>query len=94
MSAVSHFLAGIIQSSDGHTPSSARVIGVVLAIAFIVKMFVHPDVGVLTACGGFACVCLGLRDGGPLDSFLQAKVAIAASAPGATPAPPLPASAA
>lgn len=89
MSALLHWLAGVVASADGTTPSSTRIAGMLLILTLIVGTFVHIALATLTLIASTALLCLGIRDGGPLDSWFQTKVAVAATAAGVPP-PPLP----
>ncbi len=79
----------MLASSDGATASSTRVCGVLCVIAFIVKMFWKPDASVLTADGVLILGLFAVRDGGPIDAFVQAKVAVAAAGVAGAPPPSL-----
>jgi hypothetical protein len=101
MSAILHYLASIVASADGTVPSSTRVAGMLLILTLIVGAFVRLPFGTLSLIASTALLCLGIRDGGPVDTFFKAKVAVAqaAAAPasaaaGAPPAQPLDTSAA
>jgi len=84
-----HWIASIVASSDGWTPSATRICGVLVVLAFIVKMFVHPDLGTLGAAATLAGALFAVRDGGPIDAIVKAKVAVAAATAGVqAPSPP------
>lgn len=73
MSALLRWLAGAVQSSDGTTPSSTRICGTLVVLAFVVGMFVRLPVGTLTVAAGLVATLFGVRDGGPLDAYLASR---------------------
>lgn len=74
MKALISWVANIVQSSDGATPSATRVAAMLVTIAFIVLFLWKPDqVGGLGIAAGFASTLFGVRDGGPIDAFLAAR---------------------
>ncbi len=71
MSALLTWLAGIVASADGTTPSATRICGVMLVLAFIANMFWLTNTGGMALCAALVCACFGLRDGSPVTEWIH-----------------------